>query len=372
MGALSLGRGVATVECVPLRDALTDDPSGWEKLREHASIAAPFAGWAWHRAWLDSAPAEELRDTRTLVLRGAGGALEAVLPLALRRVAFRRRPATALTWAIGDVGCPDHLDLLALPEADLDAVIPALTALPWDLLILGNLAGSAPNATRLAAGLARAGYAVRWNALWPCPYLDLPATWDEYLTSLSANRRQVLRRRERNLDRDFAVTVTDYDSDRLDEGWRHLVALHEQRWSAGGMFRDPRVEQLHRAFARELAQRGQLWLTTLNLGGEPAAAWYGFADHETVYFYQSGRDPRWEDQSVGVALMVKMIRRAIERGYRRFDFLRGDEAYKRQWTETEVVARELVAFRPSWGGRWLRGLDLAARLRARLHGRART
>ena len=85
-----------------------------------------------------------------------------------------------------------------------------------------------------------------------------------------------------------------------------------------------------------------------------------------MYFYQSGRDPRWEDQSVGVALMVKMIRRAIEGGYRRFDFLRGEEAYKRQWTSSTAVTRELVAFRPSWRGRWLRGLDWAARMRARL------
>jgi CelD/BcsL family acetyltransferase involved in cellulose biosynthesis len=107
-------------------------------------------------------------------------------------------------------------------------------------------------------------------------------------------------------------------------------------------------------------------LTTLDLDGAPAAAWYGFAHRDTVYFYQSGRDPRWEDKSVGVALMVKMIRRAIEGGYRRFDFLRGDEGYKRAWTATEVVTQELVAFRPGWRGRWLRGLDWAGRVRARL------
>jgi CelD/BcsL family acetyltransferase involved in cellulose biosynthesis len=242
-------------------------------------------------------------------------------------------------------------------------------------MILGNLAPTAPNAARLAGALARAGCAVRWNALYRCPYLQLPATWDEYLGSLSANRRQVLRRRERNLERDHRVALTDYGPANFADGWRHLLELHERRWEDGaggrGAFSDPRLERLHRTFATDLARREQLWLATLDLDGAPAAAWYGFADRDTVYFYQSGRDPRWEDQSVGVALMVKMIRRAIERGYRRFDFLRGDEAYKRQWTETEIVARELVVFRPTWSGRWLRGLDLAARLRARLRRRAR-
>ena len=368
MGALSLDRG-ATVASVPLRDALAELPSDWERLREH-SLASPFAGWAWHQAWSCSAPEAELGACRTVVLRGAGG-VEAILPLALRNVVFRRQRATALTWAIGDLGCPDQLDVLALPEADLDAVIPALRALPWDILILGNLAASAPNATRLAQALARDGCAVRWGELWPCPHLDLPASWEEYVATLSANRRQVLRRRERVLDREHTVRVTDYEGDRLDEGWGHLVALHEQRWAAAGIFNDPRLEQVHRSFAHQLALRRQLWLTTLDLDGTPAAAWYGFADRETIYFYQSGRDPRWEDKSVGVALMVKMIRRAIERGYKRFDFLRGDEAYKRQWTASECVTQELVAFRPSWRGQWLRSVDLAARVRARLRAPAR-
>src|SRR6266853_5624535 len=75
-----------------------------------------------------------------------------------------------LTWAMGDLGCPDRLDVLALPEANFDALMPSLRALPWDILILGNLAASAPNATRLARALARDGCAVRWNELWPCPY----------------------------------------------------------------------------------------------------------------------------------------------------------------------------------------------------------
>lgn len=369
VGTPTLSRG-ATAECVPLRDALTDEASLWEGLRERSLAASPFASWAWHRAWLASAPVEELDASRTLVLRSAAEGIEVILPLALRSVVFRRQRVAALTWAIGDLGCPDHLDVLALPQVDFDAVIAPLAALPWDVLVLGSLAPDAPNATRLAQALERAGYGIRWNSLWPCPYLELPASWDEYLGSLSANRRQVLRRRERVLHREHAVTLTDYGAGRLDEGWRHLVALHDKRWTAAGVFNDPRIDRLHRAFAEQLASRGQLWLSTLDLDGVPAAAWYGFADRDTVYFYQSGRDPRWEDQSVGVALMVKMIRRAIEGGYRRFDFLRGEEAYKRQWTSSTAVTRELVVFRPGWRGRWLRGLDWAGRMRARLRARA--
>ena len=126
--------------------------------------------------------------------------------------------------------------------------------------------------------------------------------------------------------------------------------------------------RLHRSFATDLAALWQLWLTTLDLDGAPAAAWYGFTYRDTVYFYQSGRDPRLDRESVGLVLMGAMIRRAIERGYRRFDFLRGEDGYKRQWTEAGRTTEEVTIFRPGWRGRGLRVLDATADLRTRVRG----
>src|SRR5213076_2453411 len=88
-----------------------------------------------------------------------------------------------------------HLDVLAAPEADLGAVVTALKALPWDVMVLSNLAPDATNATRLAAALTRRGCAIRREAQRSCPYLELPSSWEEYVASLSAARRQTLRRR---------------------------------------------------------------------------------------------------------------------------------------------------------------------------------
>jgi CelD/BcsL family acetyltransferase involved in cellulose biosynthesis len=64
--------------------------------------------------------------------------------------------------------------------------------------------------------------------------------------------------------------------------------------------------------------------------------------------------------------MATMIRRAIERGYRRFDFLRGADPYKRQWTTAQRCTEEITIFRPGWRGRVLRALDSVGAFRARL------
>ena len=353
--------GIAlSAEAMSLSDALALGPEVWDGVVARTEHSSPFMSWAWHRAWAGAAPAADVDASTALVLQAADGELQAVLPVLARRVTFRRMPVRAVTWAVGDAGCPDHLDIPAVPGADMDAFVPALEAMSWQVLILTNLSETSPNADRLCQALARRGHVARRETLWGCPRMRLPATWDEYLATLSATRRQTVRRKERTLSRLHRVTLTDYPEDRFDEGWGHLVRLHEERWLSAGAFRDPMALALQTAFAREMARQGHLWLVTLDLDGVPAAAWYGFEAGDTVYFYQSGRLPKWEGESVGLVLMGCMIRRAIERGFTWFDFLRGEDTYKTHWTGTQRKTGEIVVFRAGWRGHWVRALDWAA------------
>jgi CelD/BcsL family acetyltransferase involved in cellulose biosynthesis len=345
-----------------LTNALALGAATWDGLAERCASASPFSGWAWHRAWAAAAPAEG-NVSDALLLRAADGTPQAIVPMSVRRRRWRRLVVPTLEWSAGDTGCPDHLDLLATPDADMDALAAAIETLPWKIVVFDNVAESAPNVDRVCDALARRGHAVRRAPLWPCPRMALPGSWESYLGTLSPNRRQSLRRKERKLMREHGATVTDYTNGRFAEGWRHLMRLHAQRWSGAGAFGDPRVESLQRGFAVEMSTRGKLWLTTLDVNGEPAAAWYGFDAGDTVYFYQSGRDPKWEEASVGQVLMGQMIRRAIERGFTGFDFLRGDDPYKRHWTGDRRVTRAVTVFRRGWGGAGLRAIDWLAERR---------
>jgi GNAT acetyltransferase-like protein len=356
---------IAGVTQMSLSKALALGPDAWDALGERGTSPSPFMSWAWHRAWSSSAPLAEVDATRVLLLHGSDSSVQAVLPVRMCRFRFHRVWVPALNWAIGETGCPDQLDVLALPEANIGSLAAAIEAIPWQVIILDNLAEGAPNAERLCAALAARGHAIRRSPLWCCPRLELPSSWDAYLATLSATRRQTLRRTERRLFRDHTVAVVDYEGDRLEEGWSHLMRLHEQRWNnaGGGAFRDPRAERLQRQFAGEMAKQKRLWLTTLDVDGQPAAAWYGFSSGDTVYFYQSGRDPRWGRERVGMVLMGMMIHRAIRQGYRAFDFLRGDDSYKQQWTPARRNTSETVIIRSGWRRLWLRALDSVAAFR---------
>ena len=69
--------------------------------------------------------------------------------------------------------------------------------------------------------------------------------------------------------------------------------------------------------------------STRSMPGAPVAAVLTFEDAETSYLYNSGYDPAHAHSAVGLLSKAYAIRDAIERGKRRFDFLRGDEEYKR-------------------------------------------
>jgi CelD/BcsL family acetyltransferase involved in cellulose biosynthesis len=344
---------------VPLADALALGPDVWDPLLTRSGAASPFLTWAWYRACADAVPPEEggADSCRAVVLRGPTGDVQALFPFRVYQDRFWSVPVTGLGWAFGDLGAPDHLDLLASPEADLDALAGALENLPWVAIRLGNVAEAAINVERFGAACQRRGWTVRRRGLGRCLYLELPESWEAYLSSLSSHGRHAIRRKERKLSREHDVALTDYGHGRLDEGLHHLQRLHALRWGGGGAFDDPAVQRLHHRFAAALADQGQLWLVTLDLDGVPAAAWYGFSLGDTVYHYQSGRDPRCEQDRVGSVLMGLMIRRAIERGYRRMDLLRGEEPYKAEWTQTARRCYEVVVFRAGWRGAALRGLD---------------
>jgi CelD/BcsL family acetyltransferase involved in cellulose biosynthesis len=132
-----------------------------------------------------------------------------------------------------------------------------------------------------------------------------------------------------------------------------LLHLHDARWRPRGgsdAFTSAGLVSFHEEMTRRALARGWLRLFELRLDGRPAAALYGFRYRDTFSFYQSGFDPAFAKDSVGLAMMALAIRSAIEEGASEYDLLHGDEAYKFQWArETRELAR-LEAYPPSLRG----------------------
>jgi CelD/BcsL family acetyltransferase involved in cellulose biosynthesis len=105
-----------------------------------------------------------------------------------------------------------------------------------------------------------------------------------------------------------------------------------------GAFSTPALRAFHEEISERALARGWLRLFVLRLDGKPAAALYGFKYDSTFYFYQSGFDPRYKKESVGLIAMGLAIKSAVEEGVEEYDLLHGDETYKLHWA---AEAREL-------------------------------
>jgi CelD/BcsL family acetyltransferase involved in cellulose biosynthesis len=169
------------------------------------------------------------------------------------------------------------------------------------------------------------------------PYITLPATWDGYFRSLRSNRRHTLRRILRSLEKAHTVEFRDCTKDNLENTLSRFIDLHEKRWQSAnvsGVFSDPKMEGFYRDIATQFVKKGWLHFSCLIVDSEVASAEYAFIYNQKFYCAITARDIRYSDYGVGHIHQMFLIKYAIEKGLREFDFLRGEEPYKFHWTES--------------------------------------
>jgi CelD/BcsL family acetyltransferase involved in cellulose biosynthesis len=92
-------------------------------------------------------------------------------------------------------------------------------------------------------------------------------------------------------------------------------------------FMTARMEAFFRALARRVPATH---LGFLDVDGAAAAAVMCFDHGTTRYLYNSAFDSGLGSLSVGILCKILSIQDAISRGLAKYDFLKGNETYKRQ------------------------------------------
>ena len=88
-------------------------------------------------------------------------------------------------------------------------------------------------------------------------------------------------------------------------------------------------------------------LTVLRVDDTPAAASFDLRLHGTQYTYQYGMNPQLREFSPGKLLTFRMLEDAIGAGMQRYDFGRGLEEYKLQWSKERRVVSDILVARSS-------------------------
>jgi CelD/BcsL family acetyltransferase involved in cellulose biosynthesis len=303
-------------------------PEAWEALHGDSRLRSPFLSWTWQREWLAVLGEGHRLELRRLT--DAGGQLLALLPLV--------EVAPGRLMLAGGADVSDYLDLLARRGREVEAWAALLEARAahrtvWEL---HAVPGASPTVTAMPALAAGAGLVATASVEERCPVVGLPDSWDALLTALPKKHRHELTRKLRRFEREVPGGRIAWETTpagierRLDE----FLVLHRASREGKAKFMDARMERFFRRVIVALAARAAARLAFLDAPEGPIAAFVTLEWEETVGLYNSGFAPARAALSPGLVLLAGVVRDALERGRRRFDFLRGEERYKYEFGPT--------------------------------------
>lgn len=350
-------------------EARLDELRGeWQQLLEH-SDASVFGAWAWQRSWYRRW--KEGRRLFLLLSRDPGGRLLGILPLYLEQSRHPFGRSCRRLRFLGDerVGS-DHLG----PIVRRDAAAGVLSGWgrwllahrpEWDVLELMDVDAEAPWLPALLAPLRAAGLSFQEEPRCDCPFETFETGLDFERFLAKTKRAENYRRRRRWLERQpgYRIDRTE-DGTQLEAALAIFLRLHRMRWGEQSAMTAEEVDAFHRETAPWLASAGHLRLYTMWVGGQAVASVYALRGNGTFSYFNAGYDPAWRDKSVGMVLVGATFQDAIAEGFREYDFLRGMEPYKQDWTSR---VRRTIGARAWWRdgpGAWdtrARQLDRDAR-----------
>lgn len=157
------------------------------------------------------------------------------------------------------------------------------------------------------------------------PYINLPKTWEEYLSTLGRHDRHEIRRKIRKSEEANVIKVCDeINTQNINDFFRLMIASNEKK----GNFLSSDMRNFFSEGIMQLGTKKLLTLCFLRYDDENIAAILLLFQKDEMLLYNSGFDPKYAYLSPGLILNIYAIKQAVAEGKSKFDFLRGGEKYK--------------------------------------------
>ena len=302
--------------------------SSWDRLRHPLRWSCIFVLPAWLKAWW-----EAFGEQRELYLRTLWDDQNVI---GLAPLLVNNKTASF----IGSADVCDYLDFAIAPGEESNFFAVLLDDLRNEGISRLDLRPVRPDSTVLKylPSIARnRGYDINCSPEDVSLELDLPPTWNEYLAMLKNKQRHEIRRKLRRLweagrVEHHCAEVSQEVEDYLDT-FLNLFSLSKDEKAS---FMNPKMESFFRSLAKAMADIGLLRLGAIQVDKVTAAMTMGFDYDDSHYLYNSAYDPQFSDLSVGLLCKVLCLKESIEKGRKKWNFLKGAEPYKYQLGGQEV------------------------------------
>lgn len=252
------------------------------------------------------------RPLELLAIRGSGGGLIGVLPLAFSPQ-FKRLPLRTLhSWSHDNLFLAAPLLHRGHVQEAVDALLDWFLDAPMaaSVIELVGIRMDGVAATALDAALARRPDLLSRRTRWTRAMLRLDVADDP--GHMSAKQRSTLRRKERRLGEEGALAYrTLADGDDVEAWISAFMALEASGWKgrAGtAMGMEAASRHFFQASCRAAHARGQLHMLSLELDGRPIAMKCNFLSGAVAFTYKIAYDEAHARHSPGVLLELFQMR----------------------------------------------------------------
>lgn len=324
----------------------------WQRLQDEGP--SPFTSWHWVSTWLDTLPAA----VRPLVFRASRGGRTHALGLLVEAPEHgAARWFGRSSWHLQETGAPDLDEItieyggLLAAEADLAAAYRALLralgqrSSDWRRLRIPTSAQGEAIAAGLPAGME--ALSVRARSCFRVDLAAVRAAPGGYPGVLGRSTRAMVRQTVRAYaSLGPLVAETARDPTTALAWFDELERLHTRSWNArgeGGSFAHPFFGRFHRALLARAAGDGFARVVRVGAGAGLVGYLYNLAWRGTVFYYNAGLNygllPRGDRP--GIAALHAAIEAAAGGGEDVFDFLAGEQDYKRRLATGAVALHSI-------------------------------
>jgi len=282
------------------------------------------------------------------------GKILGIAPLTISKVIGKAGFELRKLVFVGD-GLTDYHDLLIANERREEVLRSLIEFIAnskesWDAIHFRNVRSDSPNLPILRDALGDTSFRSIERINYECSSISLDCDWTDYYHGvLGKNLRSDIRRRLNYLGRmGKAEFIRLREVDDVTNTLGIIKSLHIKCRRAKGetsWYTDESRFRFVSLILKRFGDRKWLDLLFLKLNDQIIAYYLGFVYDNIVYFWNTGFDPEFSKLSPGKLLLHHWIEDSFAQGYREFDFMVGDETYKRHWATSTRPNYEFFIFK---------------------------
>ena len=311
--------------------ALRED---WNSTLRRSNEDNIFSTWEWLSTWWKCFGKQ--RKLMIQLVKNKND-IVAIAPLMLTAHRIFRFPLNKIEF-IG-TGFSDYCNFILTKEKkrSLELFLDRLNdrTINYDCVDLKQIPETAEYASLLRKLAVRRSMFIE-RSVSTCYYMRLPDSRRTFKANIRRKTRREQERALRRLAEEYKVEFKIYnDVDSTKEAVKMFFQLHQKRWifkGSQGLVSSPMIRIFFSDICRIFAENGWLNLSFLMADGEPISSLFGFEYNGKYYAYLSGFDPAYHKYSPGNLLVMHVAEDCVRRKLKEYDFLRGNEFYKRSWT----------------------------------------